>query len=65
MKLIHLTLLLLSALVLNGCIDEDLSSCYDCDKDNLLLDFLYTDKEGADIFADNIQGVDVFVYDSN
>ena len=64
MKLFRLTLLLLAALVLQGCIDEDLSSCPKADETNLLLDFSYTDEGGADIFTDNIQSVDVFVYDT-
>lgn len=65
MNLIRLTFLLLSTFVLSTCIDEDLSSCYDCNKTNLLLDFIYVDEEGEDLFGDNIQSVDVFVYDSN
>lgn len=65
MKLHCLTLLLLTALVLQGCIDEDLSSCPKADETNLRLDFSYTDEGGADIFTNNIDGVDVFVYDTN
>lgn len=65
MKLFRLTLLLLTALLLNGCIDEDLSSCPNFRDKNLWVDFVYTSKGGADIFADNITSVDLFVYDAN
>lgn len=65
MKLLHLSLLLLIALVLHGCIDEDLSSCPKPNQTNLRLDFRYTNEGDADIFSNNIQGVDVFVYDTD
>lgn len=65
MKLFRLTLLLLTALLLNGCIDEDLSSCPNFRDKSLWVDFVYTNKGGVDIFADNIVSVDLFVYDAN
>lgn len=65
MKPFRLTLLLLTALLLQGCIDEDLSSCPNFRDKNLWVDFVYTNKGGADIFADNIASVYLFVYDAN
>lgn len=65
MKLFRLFILLLSALLLSACIDEDLSNCPEPEENNLRLDFRYTDEGGADIFADNIHSVDLFVYDTN
>ncbi len=66
MKMFRLSLLLLLlALVLNGCIDDDLSSCPNFRPKNLRLEFFHTGDKGADIFSNNIHVVEVFIYDSN
>jgi hypothetical protein len=61
MKQFHIILLLLAILFLDSCIGEDTDSCFP--DNNLRLEFLYTDQTGKDIFAGNIHGVDVFVFD--
>lgn len=66
MKLYRISLLLLlSALVLVGCIDDDLSSCPNHILNNLRLEFFHTDDKGVDLFKNNIHDVEIFVYDLN
>lgn len=65
MKLFHISLLLFSALLLNGCIGEDMDSCPEIAGNNLTIEFLYKDESGGDIFRDKISKVDLFVFDRN
>lgn len=63
MKLFRVSLLLLSAFLLNGCLGEDTDSCPPVTDNNLILEFRYTDNQGTDIFSGKIDKVDVFVFD--
>lgn len=63
MKLFHITLLLFSVLLLNGCIGEDMDSCPEVVDNNLSITFLYPDDAGKDIFSKKIDKVDLFVFD--
>ncbi|MBK5722596.1 FimB/Mfa2 family fimbrial subunit [Dysgonomonas sp. Marseille-P4677] len=65
MRMFHIALLLFSVILLHSCIGEDLSSCRHIADNNLIIEFLYTDNEGQDIFCDRINKVNLFVFDEN
>lgn len=62
MKLVYISLLL-SALLLNACIGEDMDACIEKEMNNLTLSFSYTDGDGREIFSDKIDQVDIFIFD--
>lgn len=64
MKLFHISLLLLSAMLLNGCIGEDTDNCPSVITNNLTIGFRYFDDTGTDIFNQKIDKADLFVYDT-
>lgn len=64
MKLFSVSLSLFFVCLFSGCISEDTDSCPVELQNNLILKFLYTNDQGTDIFTQNIDKVDVFVFDS-
>lgn len=63
MKLFHISLLLLSALLLNGCMGEDTDDCPPLIANNLSIEFLYPGDDGKNIFNQKITKADLFVFD--
>lgn len=63
MKLFHISLLLLSTLLMTGCIGDNLDDCPPIITDNLTIGFLYPDDNGTDIFSQQVNKVNLFVYD--
>lgn len=62
MTLFRIGLLLFSALLLNGCLGEDMDSCPPLMTYNLSIEFRYPGDDGKDIFNDKIDKADLFVY---
>lgn len=54
--------MLLSVILLSGCLKENLDKCKE--RDNTLLLFRYKDKDGSDNFSEKIKRVDVLVFNS-
>lgn len=64
MKLHYTYLLLLIALLLYGCIDEEVDPCPSNKVENSLqLNFVYTDGKQPDIFNEKIERVHLYIYD--
>lgn len=63
MKLFHISLLLFSALLFNGCMGEDMDDCPPIIANNLSIAFVYPGDDGKDIFGEKITNADLFIFD--
>lgn len=62
MKLFYSVFILLSALILSGCIDDDTSDCSVETEDNFILKFRYVSSVSGDNFTEKIQQVNVYIF---